>query len=47
MKIELPPLPYSYTALEPSISKTTLEVWKTHLLRFEHRFLFDFNTVLF
>ncbi|KAJ1478963.1 Mn-superoxide dismutase [Baffinella frigidus] len=26
MKIELPPLPYSYTALEPLISKTTLEI---------------------
>ena len=26
MKIDLPPLPYSYTALEPEISKTTLEI---------------------
>mmetsp|Transcript_32068 Transcript_32068/g.66370 ORF Transcript_32068/g.66370 Transcript_32068/m.66370 type:complete len:239 (+) Transcript_32068:26-742(+) len=26
MKIELPPLPYEYTALEPKISKTTLTI---------------------
>jgi len=26
MKIELPPLPYDYTALEPKISKTTLTI---------------------
>ena len=26
MKIELAPLPYDYTALEPKISKSTLEV---------------------
>ena len=43
MKFELPPLPYSYDALEPYIDKETMEI---HYTKHHQTYLNNLNTVL-